>query len=177
MIGEMRDKETAAIAIQSALTGHLVLSTLHTNDAVGGITRLLDMGLEDYLLTSTLNAILAQRLVRRLCPHCRRTQTVDDGMITQLGLRRFQPSGNIVFFEPVGCQECANIGYQGRVMIVELLTMTEAIRSLIMKGADSAVLNKKAIEEGMMTIYDDGLLKVLAGMTTFAEVVRVSSEK
>ena len=177
MIGEMRDKETASIAIQSALTGHLVLSTLHTNDAAGGITRLLDMGIEDYLLTSTLNAILAQRLVRKLCPHCRTTQKVDEGVITQLGLRRFQPQGEIVFFEPVGCSECANVGYQGRVMIVELLTMTEEIRSLIMKGADAATVNKKAIEEGMSAIYDDGLLKVLSGITTFSEVVRVSSEK
>lgn len=177
MIGEMRDKETAAIAIQSALTGHLVLSTLHTNDATGGVTRLLDMGLEDYLLTSTLNAILAQRLVRRLCPYCRRPHPIDDEMITRLGLRRFQPSGEILFCEPIGCEKCANIGYQGRVMIVELLTMTEEIRSLIMKGADAAALHKKAIEEGMISIYDDGLLKVLTGVTTFAEVVRVSSEK
>ncbi len=177
MIGEMRDKETAAIAIQSALTGHLVLSTLHTNDAAGGVTRLLDMGLEDYLLTSTLNAILAQRLVRRLCSYCRRSEEVDENLIEQLGLRRLQPTGKIVFFEPIGCTKCANIGYQGRVMIVELLTMSEKIRSLIMQGADAAALNKQAIQDGMIAIYDDGLLKALEGITTFAEVVRVSSEK
>lgn len=177
MIGEMRDKETASIAIQSALTGHLVLSTLHTNDAAGCVTRLLDMGLEDYLLTSTLNAVLAQRLVRRLCPHCSKSVVVEESLVKELGLRRLKPQGEIAFHEPVGCEQCANIGYQGRLMIVELLTMTEALRSLIMKGADASALHAQAIKEGMVAIYDDGLLKALDGLTSFAEVVRVSSEK
>ncbi len=121
MIGEMRDKETAAIAIQSALTGHLVLSTLHTNDAIGSVTRLLDMGIEDYLLTSTLNAVLAQRLVRRLCPYCRHPYSASDALIEQLQLRRFQAQGDIVLYTATGCAECANIGYKGRAMVVELL--------------------------------------------------------
>lgn len=177
MIGEMRDKETASIAIQSALTGHLVLSTLHTNDAVGGIARLLDMGLEDYLLTSTLNAILAQRLVRCLCPSCRKPYTVSEPLIEQLSLRRFQTTGDIIFYEATGCDACAYIGYQGRQMIAELLVMTDNLRNKIMTGADSVALQQHANEEGMLSIYDDGLQKVFAGITSLSEVLRVSVSK
>ncbi|MEQ1637883.1 MAG: type II secretion system ATPase GspE [Methylococcales bacterium] len=177
MIGEMRDKETASIAIQSALTGHLVLSTLHTNDAVGGIARMLDMGLEDYLLTSTLNAILAQRLVRCLCPSCRRPYQVGEALIQQLSLRRFQAEGDIIFYEATGCTECAHVGYQGRQMIVELLVLTDSLRNTIIQGADSVSLQQQAIAEGMVTLYEDGLQKVFAGVTSLSEVLRVSIGK
>lgn len=177
MIGEMRDKETAAIAIQSALTGHLVLSTLHTNDAISSVTRLLDMGLEDYLLTSTLIAILAQRLVRRLCPHCRETSKANDALISQLGLRRFQAEGEIILYQAKGCAECGSIGYQGRAMIVELLVLTDTLRASILKGMDAIALRELAIAEGMVMLYEDGLQKVLTGVTSLEEVIRVTSEK
>jgi general secretion pathway protein E len=177
MIGEMRDKETATIAIQSALTGHLVLSTLHTNDAVGGVARLLDMGLEDYLLTSTLNAILAQRLVRCLCPACRKPYGASEELIQQLSLRRFQEAGEIVLYESVGCAECAFIGYQGRQMIVELLVMTDPLRNAIIKGSDSVALQKLATAEGMLTLYEDGLQKAFRGVTSLSEVLRVTIGK
>lgn len=176
MIGEMRDRETASIAIQAALTGHLVLSTLHTNDAVGGIIRLRDMGLEDYLLTSTLNAILAQRLVRCLCKHCKRAYPADEALIKQLSLRRFQPEGEILLYEPVGCGHCAQLGYRGRSMIVELLVMSDSFEHLIITGADSLTLQMQAAKEGMITLYQDGLSKAIAGVTSLAEVVRVTSE-
>ncbi|NOT85906.1 MAG: type II secretion system ATPase GspE [Methylococcaceae bacterium] len=177
MIGEMRDKETASIAIQSALTGHLVLSTLHTNDAVGGIARMLDMGLEDYLLTSTLNAILAQRLVRCLCVSCRRAYVVSEALIQQLSLRRLQATGDIVFYEATGCADCTHVGYQGRQMIVELLVMTDNLRNAIIQGTDSVALQQQAINEGMLTLYEDGLQKVFAGVTSLSEVLRVSIGK
>ncbi|MCX7089776.1 MAG: type II secretion system ATPase GspE [Methylococcales bacterium] len=177
MIGEMRDKETATIAIQSALTGHLVLSTLHTNDAVGGIARLLDMGLEDYLLTSTLNAILAQRLVRCLCRKCRRPYMASEELIQQLALRRFQADGEIVLYEATGCTDCSGTGYQGRQMIVELLIMTDSLRNAILKGSDSVALQHQAVDEGMLTLYEDGLQKAFAGITSLSEVMRVSIGK
>ncbi len=176
MIGEMRDKETASIAIQSALTGHLVLSTLHTNDAAGGVTRLLDMGLEDYLLTSTLNAILAQRLVRKLCD-CKKKYSASDEIINQFHLRKFQTDGEIYLYDPVGCEQCNNMGYVGRLMIVELLTMSESLRSLIMQNVDATALNQQAIIEGMISIFDDGVQKALAGKTSLAEVIRVATDK
>jgi general secretion pathway protein E len=177
MIGEMRDKETASIAIQSALTGHLVLSTLHTNDAVGGIARLLDMGVEDYLLTSTINAILAQRLVRCLCPECKQAQPAPRKLIDELNLRRFVSQGPISVYEPKGCGACGGIGYRGRMMIVEILLLTDRLRTLIMDGADTVALHQAAVEEGMMAIYDDGLHKALSGLTSLSEVMRVTAEK
>ncbi|KJV06474.1 type II secretion system ATPase GspE [Methylocucumis oryzae] len=176
MIGEMRDKETAAIAIQSALTGHLVLSTLHTNDAIGSVTRLLDMGIEDYLLTSTLNAVLAQRLVRRLCPHCRHAYNASDALIEQLQLRRFQAYGDIVLYTATGCAECSNIGYKGRAMVVELFIMTDSMRTAILKGVDTVQLKQHALEQGMTMLYDDGIQKALAGMTSLEEIARVTAE-
>lgn len=177
MIGEMRDKETANIAIQSALTGHLVLSTLHTNDAVGGVTRLLDMGLEDYLLASTLNAILAQRLVRCLCEHCKREYQPNEALIAQLNLRRFQPQGDISLYEPVGCEHCNQLGYRGRSMIVELLIMSDTFKAQIMNSTDAQTLQSLAVREGMISLYDDGIQKALRGITSLAEVVRVTTEK
>ncbi|MGH8474360.1 MAG: type II secretion system ATPase GspE [Methylococcales bacterium] len=176
MIGEMRDLETARIAVQSALTGHLVLSTLHTNDAAGGITRLLDMGLDDYLLTSTVNGILAQRLVRRLCVHCRKPFEVLPEMVEEMKLRKFVPEGPVILYTPVGCAECSRIGYLGRMAILEFLIMTDPLRRLVLAHAEANRIQDKAVEEGMETMYDNGLRKALAGLTTIEEVLRVSTD-
>ncbi len=175
MIGEMRDLETARIAVQSALTGHLVLSTLHTNDAAGGVTRLLDMGLEEYLLTSTVNGILAQRLVRRLCQACKQPYQAEPELINELQLRRFSNQENIILHKPVGCHLCGGLGYKGRQAIIEFLVMTDPIRKLIMAHEEAGAIQKLAIEEGMTTLYENGLTKVLQGVTTLEEVMRVTS--
>jgi general secretion pathway protein E len=176
MIGEMRDLETARIAVQSALTGHLVLSTLHTNDAAGGITRLLDMGLEEYLLTSTVNGILAQRLVRKLCPVCKEGAIAAPEIVKELRLQRFAPEGDIVLYKPVGCSACAGMGYRGRLAIIEFLPMTDPVRKLIMAHEEAGAIQKLAIAEGMQTLYENGLVKVIEGITTLEEVMRVTSE-
>ena len=176
MIGEMRDLETAKIAVQSALTGHLVLSTLHTNDAAAGITRLQDMGLEEYLLSSTINGILAQRLVRRLCPLCKQAHPASDMLIEEMHLRRWQPEGEILLHKPVGCPACNGIGYKGRLAIIEFLTMSESIRKQLMKHEEAYVIQQQAIKEGMQTMYDDGVAKALQGITTLEEVMRVTTE-
>lgn len=176
MIGEMRDLETARIAVQSALTGHLVLSTLHTNDAAGGITRLLDMGLEEYLLTSTVNGILAQRLVRKLCPSCKKGAIASPEIVKDLRLQRFAPKDDIILYQPVGCSACSNTGYRGRLAIIEFLPMTDPIRKLIMAHEEAGAIQKLAITEGMQTLYENGLVKVIEGITTLEEVMRVTSE-
>jgi len=176
MIGEMRDLETARIAVQSALTGHLVLSTLHTNDAAGGVTRLLDMGLEEYLLTSTVNGILAQRLVRKLCPECKQAYAPPQDIIDGMKLRRFAPAGDIILYKPAGCPSCNGLGYRGRMAIIEFLQMTDPLRKLIMAHEEAGAIEKLAIEEGMTTMYENGLVKALQGLTTIEEVLRVTSE-
>ena len=176
MIGEMRDLETARIAVQSALTGHLVLSTLHTNDAAGGITRLLDMGLEEYLLTSTVNGILAQRLIRKLCPSCKKGAIAAPEIVKELRLQRFAPESEIVLYQPIGCSACSNTGYRGRLAIIEFLPMTDPIRKLIMAHEEAGTIQKLAITEGMQTLYENGLVKVIEGITTLEEVMRVTSE-
>ncbi len=176
MIGEMRDLETARIAVQSALTGHLVLSTLHTNDAAGGITRLLDMGLEEYLLTSTVNGILAQRLIRKLCPSCKKGTIAAPEIVKKLRLQRFAPKGDIVLYQPIGCSACSHTGYRGRLAIIEFLPMTDPIRKLIMAHEEAGTIQKLAITEGMQTLYENGLVKVIEGITTLEEVMRVTSE-
>jgi general secretion pathway protein E len=176
MIGEMRDLETARIAVQSALTGHLVLSTLHTNDAAGGVTRLLDMGLEEYLLTSTVNGILAQRLVRKLCPDCKKPHQATPEVIKELRLRRFVPDGDITLYKPVGCSSCGGMGYRGRMAIIEFLQMTDPIRKLIMAHEEAGAIQKLAVEEGMSTMFENGLTKAIQGVTTIEEVMRVTSE-
>ncbi|NOR69834.1 MAG: type II secretion system ATPase GspE [Methylomarinum sp.] len=176
MIGEMRDLETAKIAVQSALTGHLVLSTLHTNDAAGGITRLLDMGLEEYLLSSTVNGILAQRLVRKLCPDCKAPYRAPDSVITEMNLKKFTDSDDIQLYKAVGCSACGGIGYKGRQAIIEFLAMSDNIRKLIMSHEEAGAIQKQAILDGMSTIYEDGLLKAVQGITTLEEVLRVTTE-
>jgi len=177
MVGEIRDVETVRIAMQSALTGHMVLSTVHTNDAPSTINRLLDMGSEDYLLTSTVNGILAQRLVRTLCKQCREPHSALPEVIDQMGLRRFTKAGDIVLYRPVGCPACGGTGYFGRICIVEMLTMSDTIRSLIMRHATAGELRAAAIAQGMETMFENGLRKSVAGTTTIEEVLRVTREE
>ena len=182
MIGEIRDLETAQIAVQSALTGHMVLSTIHTNDAAATINRLLDMGVEDYLLTSTIVGIQAQRLVRTLCPHCKEAYHPVDEVVKELGLLRFvrapQESGkpHLTMYHAKGCEHCAHTGYFGRQSIMEVLPMTDTLRSLIMRHATSSELRTAAIGEGMETMYENGLKQAVSGVTTLEEVLRVTRE-
>ncbi|WP_419596659.1 type II secretion system ATPase GspE [Thiolapillus sp.] len=177
MVGEMRDLETARIAVQSALTGHLVLSTLHTNDAAGGITRLLDMGVEDYLITSTINGILAQRLVRRLCPHCKEAYEPLPELVEELGLDRYTGEDQTVtLYRPVGCDECGGSGYFGRLSLTEVLVMNDELRRLVMRHANAGEIQQAAVEDGMDTLHQDGLRKSVAGITTLEEVARVAED-
>ncbi len=176
MIGEIRDLETAQIAVQSALTGHLVLSTLHTNDAAASINRLLDMGVDDYLLTSTVIGIQAQRLVRVLCVHCKEAYHPVDEVVEQLGLFRFSKNQQVTMYHAKGCEQCSHSGYFGRACIMEVLTMTDGLRSLVMRHATSGELRAGAIEAGMETMYENGLKKAVAGLTTIEEVLRVTRE-
>lgn len=173
MIGEMRDLETARIAIQAALTGHLVFSTLHTNDAGSSVTRLFDMGVEDYLLTSTLNAVVAQRLIRKLCSHCREPYQPSETLLRELG---FDEHVSAILYQSTGCPHCSGTGYQGRVIITELLKMSDAIRTLILHRADGSQIQKQAIAEGMVTLKQDGLRLALAGQTSVDEVLRVAQD-
>ena len=177
MIGEMRDEETAAIAVQSALTGHLVLSTLHTNDAAGSITRLLDMGVEDYLLTSTVNAVLAQRLVRTLCRECREPYTPLDEVVLRWGLQRYAGNEPVTLYRAKGCDHCGHTGYSGRNAIVELLLMTDPIKQLVLRHSDAGEITRAATEGGMHSMLEDGLRKAVAGVTTIEEVRRVTQEQ
>ncbi len=176
MIGEIRDLETAQIAVQSALTGHMVLSTLHTNDAASTVNRLLDMGMDDYLLTSTVIGILAQRLVRTLCGHCRELRPVLPELAREMELHRYTSAQPVELYHAVGCQNCGNTGYIGRISIVEMLPITDDIRSLVMQHATSGEIHKLAIQQGMQTMFDNGMRKVVAGVTTIEEVLRVTRE-
>jgi len=171
----MRDLETARIAIQSALTGHLVLSTLHTNNAAGGITRLLDMGVEDYLLTSTVNGILAQRLVRRLEPTHAERYAASPEEIERFDLRRWQPQGEICLYRPRP-SAVAPTGYLGRTTIMEFLVMDDALRRAVMRRAGMGEIEQLARSAGMRTMYEDGVAKALRGQTTLEEVLRVTEE-
>jgi general secretion pathway protein E len=178
MIGEIRDLETAQIAVQAALTGHLVLSTVHTNDAASAMTRLMDMGIEDYLLTSTINGVLGQRLVRCLCPRCRAPYSPSADFAARIGLAGVGLAGggapdNATLYRPVGCAVCSGTGYRGRTMILELLTMTDALRPLVLAHAEARAIQAAAVTEGMQTMYAHGLRKALAGITSVEEVVRV----
>jgi general secretion pathway protein E len=174
MIGEMRDTETAEIAVQSALTGHLVLSTLHTNDAPSSVMRLLDMGVQDYLLTSAVIAIQAQRLVRTLCTECREAYKPIDEVVRRWGLERFATDGEVMLYRPHGCDECGGTGYTGRIAIVEILRMSDEIRELVLKRCDVGEIARLAARQGMVTMRDDGLAKAVAGKTTIEEVLRVT---
>ncbi|MGH8656082.1 MAG: type II secretion system ATPase GspE [Gammaproteobacteria bacterium] len=177
MIGEMRDLETARIAVQSALTGHLVLSTLHTNDAGSSVTRMLDMGVEDYLVTSTVTGILAQRLVRRLCAECRQPYQALPELVARFKEDGFEPPpGPLLLYQEKGCAACGGSGFRGRIALLELLVMSDAIRSLILQHAAGGEIQKVAKAEGMKTMLTDGYQKALAGTTTFSEVLRVAQE-
>jgi general secretion pathway protein E len=173
MIGEIRDLETAQIAVQAALTGHLILSTLHTNDAATAVTRLLDMGVEDYLLTSTINGIAGQRLLRKLCSACSEAYEPIPELVARLHLDRFTGGGPIMLRRAVGCSQCHHTGYRGRTSIVEVLTASDAIRQAVLKSTDSSQVLKIALDEGMQTMATHGLKKAIAGVTTIDEVLRV----
>jgi len=171
MVGEIRDHETAQIAIESALTGHMVLSTLHTNDAPGAITRLIDMGIEPFLVASALVGCIAQRLVRRICPNCREPYSPPEEAVAKFGLNLADT--NIVFYHGRGCDHCKGTGYKGRCGIYEMMTINDSIRPLILRNAPTVEVKDAAIENGMVTLQEDGLRKVLEGTTTIEECLRV----
>jgi general secretion pathway protein E len=178
MVGEIRDKETAQIAIEASLTGHLVFSTVHTNDAAGAVTRLVEMGVEPFLVASSLMAVLAQRLVRKVCKECREPHEPSDEEIAKLGMSRdrFQAFGGGIVYRAKGCSVCSKSGYRGRAGIYELLVIDDDVRQLILKNVDSGTIKKKAGEKGMLSLLDDGALKVAQGLTTIAEVLSVTQE-
>jgi general secretion pathway protein E len=171
MVGEIRDRETAEIAIQASLTGHLLLSTLHTNSAAAAITRLLDMGIDDYLLTSTLHVVLGQRLIRKLCAQCK----VPYVPAADVRSRWEGASESEGWYRAGGCEKCLGTGYKGRTTIIEALPMSDAIRAKVLSRADSNLIERIAVEEGMRTLFKHGLARVGAGDTSIEEVRRVSS--
>ncbi len=175
MVGEIRDLETAEIAIQASLTGHLVFSTLHTNDAAGSFTRLLDMGVEPFLVASAAEAVIAQRLVRKLCDHCKRPIEPEIDYLRGMGFPVGRMAGNTIY-SPGACENCRMMGFRGRVGIFELLHVTDAIESLVIARSSMNEIKQKAISEGMSTLRDDGWSKVLSGITTIEEVIRASEE-
>jgi general secretion pathway protein E len=177
MIGEMRDTETAKIGVQSALTGHLVLSTLHTNTAASAITRLEDMGVERYLITSSVNGVLAQRLVRTLCENCKEPVELDKTYMRQTGLLRYVHTDTFVAYQAKGCAACMNTGYSGRTGIHELFVLDDEMHRVIMDGADATLLHAAARQQGMTTLYEDGLRKVMQGVTSMEEVLRVTRDQ
>ncbi len=178
LVGEIRDQETAEIAIQASLTGHLVLSTLHTNDAAGAVTRLVDMGVEPFLVGSSLIGIMAQRLVRRVCPFCRDPFTPTVEQMAELGITPdVGASGSFFRQHTGGCEECLGTGYKGRTGIYELLTVDDAMRQLIVTNPTAGAVKRAALKQGMITLRDDGAAKVMQGITTMEEVLRVTQEE
>lgn len=175
MIGEMRDGETAQIAVQSALTGHLVLSTLHTNTAAGAVTRMQDMGVEPYLITSAVNGVLAQRLVRTLCHNCKEAYIPSKPLLEKTGLRKYRTPEQFIY-RAVGCEDCLHTGYKGRTGIHELLVVDDQLRQAIIEGRDASTLNAIAITSGMLSLYEDGLRKVAVGHTCLDELARVTQD-
>lgn len=175
MVGEIRDTETADIAIQSALTGHMVFSTVHTNDAAGAITRLQDMGVESFLMSSAILGVLAQRLVRVICKNCKTPVKLEGGAMDELGVK--EGLGSFTVYEGKGCDECSNTGYRGRVGIFELLVINDDIRRLILQKTSANIIKEKAREHGMITLREDGWNKVKQGVTTVSEVLRVTLEE
>jgi type II secretory ATPase GspE/PulE/Tfp pilus assembly ATPase PilB-like protein len=174
MIGETRDAETAQIAIQAALTGHLVLSTLHTNSAPASITRLLDMGVEPYLIASSVVLVIAQRLVRRLCENCKKPYKPSEDLLKSLGLT-VKEAEKILFYTNVGCEQCNNTGYKGRMAIFEMMRMTPDIGKLTMERADTSRIRKQATTDGMVLLIQDGIRKIKEGVTTIEEVLSVAT--
>ena len=176
MVGEIRDMETAEIAIRASLTGHLVFSTLHTNDAPSAFTRLIDMGIEPFLVASSVEAVMAQRLVRKICPHCQTEQKIEPDYLAKIGFPEAEIDGT-TFYHGVGCEECRQLGYQGRLAIYELLLMNESVRPLILNRAAASTISQHAIEMGMRTLRVDGWQKVKDGITTVEEVLRVTQSE
>ncbi|MCX8038117.1 MAG: GspE/PulE family protein, partial [Candidatus Sumerlaeia bacterium] len=171
LVGEIRDLETAEIAIQASLTGHLVFSTLHTNNAAASITRLIDMGIEPFLITSTLEGVVGQRLVRTVCPLCKIPYSPTDEELLDFGVTRSEIA-DLNFAIGKGCEECAHTGYKGRMGIFELLVVNDAVRDLILERASADEINRLAIQQGMQTMRQDGWIKICMGLTTFEEVSR-----
>jgi general secretion pathway protein E len=181
MVGEVRDKETAEIAIQASLTGHLVFSTVHTNDSAGAVTRLVEMGVENFLVASSLIAILAQRLVRKVCPDCRVAYEPTDEELHEIGLAGGRAElkakyGVDHLYRATGCPACNRTGYRGRTGIYEFMSVDDDIRQLVLKNVDSNSIKKAAVAKGMSTLLTDGALKVAQGETTIAEVLSVTQE-
>jgi len=175
LVGEIRDLETAEIAIQSALTGHLVFSTLHTNDASSAVTRLIDMGIESFLVTSSVLAILAQRLVRTICADCREEYTPDKESLQSIGIDPDMVEGR-KFYRGKGCPSCLNTGYMGRTGIFELMMLDDRVKNLILKTSDANAIKRRAVEQGMVTLRQDGAQKVINGITTIEEIFRVTQQ-
>jgi type IV pilus assembly protein PilB len=171
MVGEIRDHETAQVAIEGALTGHMVLSTLHTNDAPTAITRLIEMGIEPFLVASALDCVVAQRLARVLCPHCKRRVIIPAQVVRDHG---YNAQFDIEAYEPVGCVRCGRMGYRGRIGLFEVMPMSDAIRKLALERAPADQISAVALREGMRRLRDDGLDKVKAGLTSMAEIARVT---
>jgi general secretion pathway protein E len=172
MVGEIRDRETAEIAIHAALTGHLVFSTLHTNDAAGAATRLIDMGIEPFLIASSAIGIMAQRLVRKICERCKQPSAASPELLRSLGIA----PGPVDFYRGEGCPACKNTGYQGRVGLFELMELNDAVRGMIVAKASSASIKSAAAQAGFRTLRQEGLIKAAHGITTVEEVLRVTQE-
>ena len=188
MVGEVRDEETASLVIHAALTGHVVLSTLHTSNSLGVIPRLVDMGVQKFLVPPTLNLAMAQRLVRRLCPHCKKEikaagpvkKKIEDQLkkISEAAKKMIKnKEKDITIFKPVGCKRCNNTGYSGRLGIFEVLEMTKEMEKIVLENPSENEIVKEANRQGMITMKQDGVLKVLLGETSFEEVLRVAEEK
>jgi type IV pilus assembly protein PilB len=171
MVGEIRDRETAQIAIEAALTGHLVLSTLHTNDAPGAVTRLIEMGIEPFLVGSAVDCVMAQRLARLLCEECKRPTTISADVMRANG---FEEAVDLDAYEPVGCARCGGSGYKGRIGLYEVMMVSDEIRSLAVARAPADKIARVAVEEGMMRLREDGLEKVRRSLTSVAEIARVA---
>jgi len=179
MVGEIRDSETTGLAVQAALTGHLVFSTLHTNDAAGAIPRLIDLGAEPFLLASSMTCIVAQRVVRRICPDCKEEYTAPAEVVADIKKilgNLYKDEGELKLWRGKKCSSCNNTGYLGRIGIFEVVPITEKIGRLTMERASATAIEKRAIEEGMITMKQDGYLKVIEGITTIEEVLRVAQE-
>tara|TARA_Y100000768_G_C23982839_1_gene686914 strand:- start:3024 stop:3602 length:579 start_codon:yes stop_codon:yes gene_type:complete len=175
MVGETRDLETAQMAIEASLTGHFVLSTIHTNDASSAPNRLIDMGVQPFLIASSLSGVLAQRLIQTLCDHCKEPHELEEHELKILGIKRVPSDATI--YKAVGCPKCNYKGYAGRTAVTELLMMTDEIRPLILDKADAGTVKKMAVSQGMITLRQDAILKVFNGRTSLEEVVRVINDE
>jgi type IV pilus assembly protein PilB len=172
MVGEVRDAETARIAIEAALTGHMVLTTLHTNDAPGAVTRLTEMGIESFLTSSAVDCVVAQRLARVLCPHCKRRAVISQHALTDAG---FRVNADLETYEAVGCARCHRVGYRGRIGIYSVMVLSERLKDMVVNLSAEQDLARAAREEGMLTLREAGLAKVREGITSIEEVARVAS--